>query len=398
MAVSRAHHTDKVDPAAVTRAILDESRALGFPLAGVAAVAPAARWKLYRDWLAAGHAGAMAYLHGVDPGSDARADVRRLFPPARAIATVALAHAAPDGAPLVPLRLGPGSGPRGRIAAYAGGTDYHLVLKARLRALAERLEARLGRPVAARPCVDTAPVLERELAERAGLGFIGKNTMLIAPGLGSYLLLGELLLDVEAQPTPAPAESRPRCGSCRACLDACPTGAFVADHVLDARRCVSYLTIENPGPIPVELRAGVGTRIFGCDVCQEVCPFNARPERAPADAALVPRGPERTAPQLIALLALGAAQFRRFIKRSALRRVTRERLLRNVCVALGNAGDPAAVPALRRALVVEKSALVRAHAAWALGKLGDAAHLQACLGRETDPAVREELVRWTGSG
>src|SRR5262249_27004812 len=160
----------------------------------------------------------------------------------------------------------------GPIARYARGADYHIVLKQKLAALAARIEA-LGGPVAARACVDTAPVLERDLGERAGLGFIGKNTMLIAPGVGSYGLLRELLLDAPA--TPTGAEERERCGTCRLCLDACPTGAFVDAHTLDARRCISYLTIEHTGAIPRELRPKIGARIFGCDVCQEVCPFNA---------------------------------------------------------------------------------------------------------------------------
>jgi epoxyqueuosine reductase len=276
------------------------------------------------------------------------------------------------------------------VARYARGEDYHLVLKAKLRELAARVASLVGREVASRPCVDTAAVLERDLGERAGLGFVGKNTMLIAPGLGSYVMLGELLLDVEIAAAVAPVEKK--CGACTMCLDACPTGAFLGPYALDARRCVSYLTIEHAGAIPRELRAKLGTMIFGCDVCQEVCPFNA----AAAAGTTAPPAPELApharleSPELIRLLALGQNQFRQLVKRTALRRLHRAQLLRNVCVALGNAGDPAAIPPLRRALAEEKSALVRAHAAWALARLGDLPTLRAHV--DEDPGVREEIL------
>jgi epoxyqueuosine reductase len=361
--------------------IVDAARALGFHRVGIAPVAPAERFGVYQEWLAAGHAGEMTYLHGEE-----RRDVRALLDSAKTVISVALSYGAPD---LVPVR----TGPRGGIARYARGADYHMVMKEKLRALAARVAELCGREVAARPCVDTAAVLERDLGERAGLGFVGKNTMLIAPGLGSYLMLGELLVDEEIAPFGDPGEKK--CGACRLCLDACPTGAFVGPFQLDARRCVSYLTIEHMGPIPRDLRARLGTMIFGCDVCQEVCPFNA----AVAAGTAAPPAPELaararlTAPELIPLLGLGAAQYRQFVKRSALRRLHRAQLLRNVCVALGNAGDAAAIPALRAALATEKSALIRAHAAWALGRLGDVEHLRAHI--DEDPDVRAEIEEAT---
>jgi epoxyqueuosine reductase len=355
-----------MDAAELAAAIVAECRALGFHRVGIVPVEPARRHDVYAAWLAAGHAGEMAYLAS---SSDERRDVRALMPEARTVVVVALAYAGADGA----------------VARYARGPDYHLVMKDRLHALAERIAARAGRPVAARPCVDTAPVLERDLAERAGVGFVAKNTMLIAPGLGSYVLLGELLLDVDAAPT-ADEPARKRCGACRLCLDACPTGAFVDAYVLDARRCISYLTIEITGAIPRALRPAVGTRIFGCDVCQEVCPFNAAAH--PGDPELGRAWPE---PELTAILELGANQFRRFVKRRALRRIHRAQLLRNVCVALGNAGDPAAIPALRRAFAREME-LVRAHAAWALGRLGDRAFLEEARAGERDPNVLDEIA------
>jgi len=228
-------------------------------------------------------------------------------------------------------------------------------------------------------------VLEREWAERAGLGFVAKNTMLIAPGLGSYVVLGELLVDAELPATAEP--QKPRCGSCRACLDACPTGAFVDAFVLDARRCISYLTIEHEGVIPRELRAQMGTWVFGCDVCQEVCPFNAGAGEAP-DPLLQPRSTEHALPDLIALAGIGANQLRQLVKRTALRRISREVLLRNVAVALGNTGSPDAVPALV-ALLANRSALVRAHAIWALGHVG--AHDIVAAHVDDDPIVISEM-------
>jgi epoxyqueuosine reductase len=340
---------------------------------------------VYRAWLEAGHAGEMAWMARPDH-VESRRDPRRLLEGARTVVAAALAYGEPE---LVGLR----TGPRGFVSRYARGEDYHRVLKRKLRGLADRLARALGRAVAARACVDTAPLLERDLAERAGLGFVAKNTMLIAPGLGSYLLLGELLLDVEATVPADPEAARKRCGECRACLEACPTGAFVGEYVLDARRCISYLTIELRGAIPRELREAVGTRVFGCDVCQEVCPFNAGAAAgtaSPPDPALRSPGETRAAPELIPLLGLGAAQFRRFVEGSAMRRVRREQLLRNVCVALGNAGDRAAVPALREALA-DRHWLVRAHAAWALGRLGDREGLAAARPRERDPRVLAEF-------
>jgi epoxyqueuosine reductase len=370
-----------LSPRELSAAVLGAARRLGFHAVGIAPALPARRFHLFEQWLARDMHGDMAYL--ADPAHRlTRADVRMLLAGARSVVVVALAYEAG----VVPVaRL------RGQVARYARARDYHSIIKARLRALADQVSELCGRPVASRPCVDTAPVLERELAERAGLGFVGKNTLLIAPGLGSYLLLGELVLDVELAPT-GDDEPHVRCGSCRACLDACPTGAFVAPHVLDARRCISYLTIEHRGPIPRELRPALGTRVFGCDVCQEVCPFNAAaPARTAPDPglALTTRTQERSAPDLIRTLGLGAAQMRQLVRGTPLRRAGRDGLLRNVCVALGNAGDPAAIPALARALAGDRSPLVRAHAAWALGRLGARAELAAA--RDDDPAVAEEI-------
>jgi epoxyqueuosine reductase len=261
-------------------------------------------------------------------------------------------------------------------------------MRDKLVLLAERLAAALGATVASRPCVDSAPVLEREWAERAGLGFIAKNTMLIAPGAGSYIVLGELLVDADLAPTAPESPPKPRCGSCTSCLDACPTNAFVDAYLLDARRCISYLTIEHHGIIPVELRPSIGTWIFGCDICQEVCPFNAGAGET-NDPQLTPRTHEHALPDLVALATKGTNQLRQFVKRTAMRRIPREVILRNVAVALGNTGSQEAVPALQ-VLLADREPLVRAHAVWALGQLGAGALLAAV--DDADPDVAAELA------
>jgi epoxyqueuosine reductase len=392
-----------VTPAGLRDFIVAEAGQRGFHRVAIAPVTPPRRYQAYQTWLARDMHGSMGYM-AADAHVTGRRDLRALLDSAQSVVVVALAYARDGGVPAGDggdgaaadaggaLAGAPGAAVRGFVARYARGRDYHGVLKERLWSLAGAIGARLGRDVAARPCVDSAPVLERDLAEAAGLGFTGKNTMLITPGLGSYTLLGELLLDVAAAPTPvAERDVRQRCGTCRACLDACPTQAFPAPFVLDARRCVSYLTIEHRGAIEPALRPGLGTRIFGCDVCQDVCPFNARaPERHAPDPALAPRAPDSGAPDLLRLVALGANQHRRHVEGTALRRASREQLVRNACVALGNAGDARAVPALVR-LLADRSAVVRGHAAWALGQLGAADALASALTHEHDPAVQDEL-------
>lgn len=351
--------------------MLAEARALGFHRVGIVPIEPPRRYQAYEDWLAADRHGSMAYMAAPEHRR-ARADLRALLPEAVSVVVVALAYAERGG------DEPRGDGPHGLVARYARGDDYHHVMKQKLYALADRIAEACGRQVAARPCVDSAPVLERELAERAGIGFVAKNTMLIAPGLGSYTLLGELLLDAELAPT-SDQPMRQRCGGCRACLDVCPTGAFSDPFVLDARRCISYLTIEHQGAIPEELRPRIGTMIFGCDLCQEVCPFNAAaPARTTPAPELAARTTDRGVPALLELLELGANQRRRWQKHSALRRVSREQLVRNVCVALGNAGDERARPALTRLAESDPSELVREHAAWALGQLDARSEDAAC--------------------
>ena len=315
-----------------------------------------------------------------------RADPRSILEQARTLIVVALPYTRdiPEAAPL-----------HGRLARYAMGRDYHLVLKEKLDALADKVSEFAGRSTLARACVDSAPILEREAAERAGVGFIAKSTMSIAPGVGSYFLLGELLVDVEI----APGEpERSRCGSCTKCISACPTGAIVDAHVVDARRCISYLTIELRGMVPRELRPLIGTWVYGCDICQEVCPFNASKQERPVAPEMRPRV---TSLDLVKLLEMGSKTHRRLVSGTAMWRVSRNQLARNAAIALGNCNDPRAIPPLAKALAGHHSAVVRAHAAWALGRYADQAEARQALAdaapRETDPAVLAEIAEATST-
>jgi len=354
--------------------------ALGFDLVGISPAQPVAHGQAFADWLRQGYHGTMAYLPRT---AEARLDPGCLLPWARSVVSVALTYdtAHPRGLPA--------EGLRGRVARYAWGGDYHELMQAKLEALLGALRDEAGRDVAGRIMVDAGPALDREHAARAGLGWYGKNTNLLAAGLGSFFFLGELFLDLDlAWDVPV----RDRCGQCRRCLDACPTQAFVGPYVLDARKCISYLTIELKGPIPRELRPRMGAHIFGCDICQDVCPYNARPHPT-REAALQPRQP-LPAPELIPLLGLSEAEFRTRFRGSPIRRAKRRGFLRNVCVALGNLGRSEALPALARALAEDPEALVRGHAAWALGRIGGrlaAAALRDAEGGEADPWVREEI-------
>jgi epoxyqueuosine reductase len=322
-------------------------------------------------------------MHYLESPAD-RADPRALLPEAQTI----IAVAAPYG-PLTAAQDAPESDGAGGVAAYARGEDYHRVLKHKLRALADQVAAWLGRPVQARACVDTAPLFERDACVRAGLGFVGKSTLLICPGIGSAVVLGELLVDVPIMPD---KPQRGRCGRCRRCLDACPTGALVDAFEVDARRCISYLTIEHRGWIPRALRGSMGGWIFGCDVCQRVCPFNAGDGPRQTESMLG-RNEAVSRLSLAELLHSGAAQHRKLARGSAFERVSVRQLGRNAAVAAGNSGDPRLVPPLVEALRAHPSGLVRGHAAWALGRLGgDAARseLRRATAADPDAQVRRE--------
>jgi len=359
----------------VNRAIADAARANGFSLVGFARIRRLEdREAFYRQWLGEGRHGTMAYL-AREP--ERRLDPRRLDPRIESVVSLGYpypAPAAPSGDWRAELR--------GRIAAYALGTDYHDYVLAKARAVAGAIAALQPRAVT-RVYVDTGPVFEREWAAGARLGWFGKNTMILNREHGSYFFLAEILTDAELEPSAQPY--REHCGTCRRCLDLCPTGALGPGCAIDSRLCISYLTIEHRGSIPVELRAKLEMWIFGCDVCQEVCPWNGA-EGNGATADLFPYLPE--------LLALDDAGFSRRFSASAIKRTKRRGLARNVAVVLGNTGNPEAGPHLARALENDPEPLVRAHAAWALGRIGGAPSRRAldrARAREPDGATAAEI-------
>jgi epoxyqueuosine reductase len=326
----------------------------------------------------------MAYLARPDR-VERREDPALILPSAHSIICVGLNYY--PGAACAPLarRLS-----HGLISNHAWGLDYHDVITPRLEELATFVDAEVGSRVAHHSYVDTGPVLERAYAAEAGLGFIGKNTCLIHPKMGSWLFLGEILLDTELEPTPR--ETGISCGTCHRCLDACPTGALVAPHVLDARRCISYLTIELKGPIPPDLRPSMGNWIYGCDACQAVCPWQkfARPTH---EKSFFATGSDYNTPALLDLIATNEEAFHRRYATTSILRIGRSRLLRNAAVALGNWGASQAIPALAGALA-DPEPLVRGHAAWALGRIGGREAretLVSSLQRETHTYVRGEI-------
>jgi len=312
----------------------------------------------------------------------ASADPRRATPDARSVIALAFPHPRPSGGRQA------GGDPRGRIAAYALGGDYHEVLLERMQPLLLMLREH-GH--VAKTYVDHGWMLDRAAAARAGIGWLGKNTNLLVPGAGSYVLLAEIVTSAELD---ADRPLRKTCGSCDACMRVCPTGALTAPGVLDNRRCISFWTIEHRGVIPSEVRPLIGDWIFGCDLCQEVCPVNVSPRAAAPDAAALKAfGPTLDArPRLEELLALDEEAFCARFRGSAVWRTRRAGLLRNACIALGNIADRGSVPALARALG-DAEPLIRGHAAWALGRLGGAAaraRLDQAVRREADAWVCEE--------
>jgi epoxyqueuosine reductase len=325
----------------------------GFDLAGIARPDAPAELRFFAEWVGRGHAGEMRYL---TEQVEKRSDLRTAFPWARSVVCVGLQYdtAAPYSTEA--------PADRGWISRYAWGDDYHDVMGAMLERLVSALRTEAG-PFECRAYVDTGPVVERAYAAAAGLGAWGKNTCLLHPEHGSWFFLGELVTDLELLPDTPRTDM---CGSCTACLDACPTGAFPEPFVLDATRCISYLTIELRGAIPEEQRAGVGRHVFGCDICQDVCPWNRR-RRRQGGAAFAPR-PAAMAPDLGDLAALDPEAFAARFRRSPVKRAKRRGFLRNVALALGNSGDRSKRPMLER-LAQDEDPLVREHAEWALRRL-----------------------------
>ncbi len=371
----------------LTERLHEQARALGFNMVGVVAAQPGKRLAAYLAWIERQYQGEMGYMARPDRVAR-RQDPAVILPGVRSMVCVGLDYHTLS----LPAALTQDVS-RGRISNYAWQVDYHEVMTPRLEALARWLQAETGDTgVISRAYVDTGAILERDHAETAGLGFTGKNTMLINPRRGSWFFLGELLTTTVLAPD-EPAERMPSCGRCSRCLTACPTNAFPAPYVLDARRCISYLTIELKGWIPAELRPLMGNWIYGCDVCQEVCPFN-RFASETVEPAFQPVDWNAAAPPLLELLTLDEAGFRARYAHSPIKRIGRGRMLRNVCVAVGNWGSPAAVPALIP-LLHDVEPLVRGHAAWALGQIGGEMAEQV-LGqtweREEDETVRGEMA------
>jgi epoxyqueuosine reductase len=361
------------------QAILQEARRLGFVLAGVTTPEPPEHVSTFEAWLAKGRHASMDYLAS-ERSRERRGDPRLILPGCKSILMLAVPYSKPSLAntenknvsssllkreerqgPEETVARNPG---RGRIAAYAWGNDYHSVLPKRLKALVAFIETRAGHPVANRWYTDTGPILERDLAQRAGLGWIGKNTCLINPRHGSYFLLAEILLDLELEPDPP--FTTDQCGTCTRCLNACPTQCILPDRTIDAGRCISYMTIELKEGIPPELRPLTGDWVFGCDICQAVCPWNrfAEPKGEPAFRG----GPKERETPLVQELQISPGEFNRRFKNSPIRRAKRRGYLRNVAVALGNIGTPDDLPALD-GMLVDPDPMVREHVIWAMDEI-----------------------------
>ncbi|MEE8356311.1 MAG: tRNA epoxyqueuosine(34) reductase QueG [Anaerolineales bacterium] len=344
-----------MDKKILTQKIKQEAALVGFPLVGVTSPDPPDRLDFFHDWIKSGYFASMDWI-AAERSLARRADPRKILPECQSILVLASPYPAPMG-----------NVKGGKIASYALNKDYHDVLIERLQLLVESLEVWVGTTVPNRWYTDTGPILEKELAMRAGLGWIGKNTTLINKKIGSYFFLAEILLGIELVTDEPITESF--CGSCTLCLDTCPTGALRAPYTLDANRCISYLTIEHGEEIPLELRPQMGDWIFGCDICQVVCPWN----KPSAEAAIIiedlqPRE-ELANLDLDQELCLSQSEFSARFRGSPIKRAKRRGYLRNVAVVLGNLKNPAALPALAAALE-DPEPLVRAHAAWALGEIG----------------------------
>jgi len=341
--------------------IKDKARQLGFILAGVTTPEPPPHHSTFENWLAQNRHCVMNSV-ATETSRLRRADPRLILPECKSILVLATPYSSPSRAERGPEAVvAAGSGVRGNIASYAWGEDYHDVLPARMKDLVQFIEEQAGGPVKNRWYTDTGPILERDLAQRAGLGWIGKNTCLIHPKHGSYFLLSEILLDLALEPDPPFITDH--CGTCTRCIEACPTDCILSDRTIDARRCISYLTIELKDDIPTDLREEMGDWVFGCDICQMVCPWNRF--AGEGDQAF---GEEKPLPSLTEELSISTQEFNQRFRRSPVKRAKRRGYLRNIAVALGNIGNMHALPVLQNALNDDES-MVREHAKWAIDKI-----------------------------
>ena len=370
----------QIRPDEARRVLEARAREAGFDLVGVTRAEPLEEGGArLREWQEAGMAADMGYMHRP---VELLSDPRKLQKSAKSVVSLGVSYY-------------PGDHPEntrggGRVARYAWGRDYHEVIKRRLFRLRKELEEELGVRIKARGFTDAVPLLERSAAQHAGLGFFGRNSCLINGETGSYFFIADLIVDLELEPD---APGTGTCGRCTRCMDRCPTGAIIAPGVVDARLCISYLTIENRGEIPRDLRQALGDWAFGCDVCQEVCPYNKRKatrSRWPEFSEGAGAGQYLEIEEVLGIRT--EEEFERRFAGTPLTRPGRAGLLRNCCVAAGNLGLKRVVPALIECLQEDASPLVRGHAAWALGEIGGAeAELREAVGRESDLRCLEEI-------
>lgn len=374
---------DSMPPTSLTSRIKEYAHHLGFDLVGIAPAEPSAHWGFYLNWLENGMAGEMNYLY---KGAEKRKDPKSILPSVKSIIAVGCNYASEE----LPYskRTDPS---RGVISRYAWGDDYHDIMPNKLSRLLEfiKREAGAGEEVEAKIYVDTGPILEREIAAGAGIGWFGKNTNILNLEFGSWFFLGEILINIELEYDHPVLD---HCGTCTRCIDACPTGALPEPYVLDSTKCISYLTIELKASIPENLRPMMGNLIYGCDICQDVCPFNIKRAKSTKEERFYPRDGLEF-PSLLSLMNMNQEEFKKKFKGSPVKRTKRRGLLRNVAVALGNWKSKAAIGALVKALS-DSEPLVRGHAAWALGQIGgEKAHaaLKNALEKEKEPQVILEI-------
>jgi len=370
-----------VNVVSLTKSIKEKAVEIGFDLVGVSPVGSFPENQFYKEWLAKGFAGEMKYM---ERESQKREDIKNVLPGAKSVISCGLNYNTD-----YPYSTEETDKTKGWISRYAWGDDYHEIVEEKLSLLSSFINQAAPEGIKSRIYVDTGPVLERVYGRYSGIGWFGKNTCLINQQIGSWIFIGEIITNLELEyDSPVPD----RCGSCTRCIDACPTGALIEPYVLDSRLCISYLTIELRGEIPLELRNKIGNNIYGCDICQDVCPWNKRAKMS-NESSFQPRGGLYN-PELDSFLRLTEEDFRLIFKGSPVKRAKRRGLVRNVLVAMGNSGERDFIPSVREFLE-DNDPMVRAHAVWALWKLegeDSAEILRTLLNVETDPGVREEIV------